>query len=114
MLTMLMLGLPVFYTVVWIVLFVRTRRTGLLVSLIMGLATVAGGFWSILQSRASTAGIGFLFLPAFAALSAGLALLFGRLRRHPHSVIRIAGWLCLVVSRSCAAPGVELFYAALA
>jgi hypothetical protein len=98
--TAFMLGLPAVYAVVCIVLLVRTRRAGLVVSLIMGAVTFAAGYWSIRQSRASTAGIGFLFLPTFAALSAGLALLFGRLRRHPHSGLRAAGGLCLVASVS--------------
>jgi len=95
-------GLPAIYAIVWIVLFVRARRAGLLVSLVMCVATFAAGYWAIWQSRASTAGIGFLFLPSAAALSGGLALLFGRLRLHPLSALRTAGWLCLAASGALA------------
>jgi hypothetical protein len=98
MLTAFMFGLPALYAMVWIVLFLRTRRAGLLVSLIMCVVTFGAGYWSIRQSRASTAGIGFLFLPTVAASSAGLALLFGRLRRHPHPLLRRTAWLCLLAS----------------
>jgi len=98
MLTAIMVGLPAVYAIAWIVLLVRARRAGLLVSLIMCVATFAAGYWAIWQSRSSTAGIGFLFLPSAAALSGGLALLAGRLRRAPRSVVRAAGWLCLAAS----------------
>jgi diketogulonate reductase-like aldo/keto reductase len=50
------------------------------------------------KPRASTAGIGFLFLPGAAALSGGLALVFGRLRRHSEPLIQFAAWLCLLAS----------------
>jgi hypothetical protein len=98
MLTAWMYGLPAFFAVVWVVLLVRARRAGLGISLIMCIATFAAGYWSIRQSRASTAGIGFLFLPGAAALSGGLALLFGRLRRHSKPSIRFGAWLYLLAS----------------
>lgn len=98
MLTAIMFGLPAVYAIVWIVLLVRARRAGLLLSLIMCVATFAAGYCAIRQSRASTAGIGFLFLPSVAALSGGLALLAGRLRGDRRSVLRAAGWLCLAAS----------------
>jgi len=103
MLTAFLFGLPAVYAVVWIVLLVRNRRTGLLVSLVICAVTFALGDWAILQSHASTAGIGFLFLPSVAALSGGLALLFGRLRRHPRHELRVAARLCL--SASVGIPG---------
>jgi len=102
MLTAFMFGLPLFYAVVWIALLVRSRRAGLLAGLIMFVVTFAAGYWAIRQSRASTAAIGFLFLPSAAALTGGLALLFGRLRRHPRSEFRAAGWACLLTSAGLA------------
>lgn len=102
MLTAFMYGLPALYAVSWVVLLVRTRRAGLLFSLSMCILTFAAGYWSIRQSRASTAGIGFLFLPSIAALSGGLALVFARLRRDSRSVLRAAAWLCLMASASLA------------
>ena len=98
MLTACLFGLPAFYAVVWVVLLVRARRAGLGISLIMCIATFAAGYWSIRQSRASTAAIGFLFLPSVAALSGGLALLFGRLRRHSKPSIQFVAWLYLLAS----------------
>jgi hypothetical protein len=98
MLTAFMFGLPALYAALWIVLFLRSRRVGLLVSLILCVVTCTAGYWAIRQSRASTAGIGLLFLPSVAALSGSLALLFGRLRRHPHPALRVAGWFCLLAS----------------
>lgn len=97
MLTLFILGLPAL-VVVWIVLLAQGRRAGLLVSLTMCLVTFGAGYWSIQQSRASTAGIGFLFLPSVAALSGALALLFGRMRRHPRLANQFAAWLSLLAS----------------
>ena len=91
-------GLPVFCVAVWIVLFVRGHRSGLLVSLLMCGMTVATGYWSIRQSRASTAGIGFLFLPGASALSGSLAALFDWWRRDPRPIARAAAWLPLLAS----------------
>jgi hypothetical protein len=93
-----MFGLPVFCAVAWVVLLVKGPRTGLLIGLIMCAVTFAAGYWSILQSRASTAGIGFLFLPGAGALSGLLAALFARLRTHPKPANRTAAWLCLAGS----------------
>jgi hypothetical protein len=103
MLTAFLFGLPILYAVVWIVLLVRNRRAGLFVSLIMCIVTFAAGYWSIWQSRSSTAGLGFLFLPSVAALSGGLTLLFGRLRRHPRRRSQVAAWLCLLAGVGIAA-----------
>jgi hypothetical protein len=98
MLSAFIYGLPVLSAVAWVVLLVRGRRTGLFIGLAMWVVTLAAGWWSIRQSRASTAGIGFLFLPGFAALSGALAWLFARLRRNPWPATRAAAWLCLLAS----------------
>ena len=44
MLTAFMFGLPTIFAVVWIVLLVRNRRAGLLVSLSMCIVTFAAGY----------------------------------------------------------------------
>jgi hypothetical protein len=93
-----MFALPVLCIVGWIVQLVRGRRTGLLAGLLMSGITVAAGYWSIMQSRASTAGIGVLFLPGAGALSGISATLFARLRRDPQKPTRVFAWLCLVAS----------------
>jgi len=104
MLSAFMYGLPVLFAVAWVILLVRGCRTGLLMGLTMCVVTLAAGWWSIRQSRASTAAIGFLFLPGFAALSGALAWLFARLRRKPWPATRAAAWLCLLAS---VGPGVS-------
>lgn len=98
MLQAFMFGLPVICVVAWVVLLVRGSKRGLVISLLMGGVTIAAGYWSIRQSRASTAGIAFLFLPSFAALSGALAAVFARLRRDSRPAARAAGWLCLLAS----------------
>jgi hypothetical protein len=52
------------------------------------------------QSRASTAGIGVLFLPGAGALTGLLAVAFARMRQHPQPLIRVGAWLCLAASLS--------------
>ena len=91
-------GLPVIYIFVWVVLLARGHRSGLLVSLLMCGVTAATGYWSIRQSRASTAGIGFLFLPGAIALSGSLAALFDWWRRDRRPTARAAAWLSLLAS----------------
>ena len=60
--------------------------------------TVAAGYWSIRQSRSSTAALGVLLLPFAGALSGLLAALFARLRRDPQPTTRGTAWLCLLAS----------------
>jgi len=98
MVTAFIFGIPVLYAAVWIGLLLRNRRAGLLVSLIMCGVTFGVGYWSIEQSRSSTSGIGFLFLPGAAALSGSLALVFGRLRRDPRAANRVVAFLCLLAA----------------
>lgn len=73
--------------------------TGLLAFvLVIGIGT-----WSILQSRSSTAGIGFLFLPPYAAIAGALANGAAILRSRPGIVRQISGWVGLLLSIAMAA-----------
>jgi hypothetical protein len=54
-------------------------------------AALVCGAWSILQSRSSTAGIGFLFLPFYALIPAAGGLLFGVGRKKSNRALMAAG-----------------------
>ena len=102
----LLLGLPLLFVAVWLVCLIRGPRTGLLLSLLLCAATIATGYWAIMQSRASTAGVGILFLPSIGAVSGFLALAFARLRRHSILALRAAAWVCLAAAFGVAVSGV--------
>jgi hypothetical protein len=68
------------------------------VSLLFCVALIIAGLWSITRSRASTAGIGILFLPAGGAIAGLLALLFVCGRRSPVEHRRVAAWVGLVAA----------------
>jgi hypothetical protein len=74
------------------------RRQGLLLSLALFAATGGAGYWSITQSRSSTAAIGLLFLPMLATTSGLLALAYARLRSADDRVARWFGALCLLAA----------------
>ena len=57
------------YVVVVLRLVATQRREGIAASLGCFLATLGAGTWHIMASRSSTASIGFVFLPALAAIS---------------------------------------------
>lgn len=84
---------PVICAIAWMVLMLRGPRAGLLPAALAAGALIAAGLWSIAQSRASTAGIGILFLPSLAALAGASAWVFGSFRRHAHPALRAAAWL---------------------
>jgi hypothetical protein len=81
--------------VVVITLLVRRKPRGLGVSLLFFAAAVATGIWAILQSRSSTAGIGFIGIPMLGALAGFLGLAFGRYRASAEPFRRIGAWLGL-------------------
>lgn len=74
---------------------VKRDPRGILASLVLFVAAFASGWWSIKQSRASTAGIGFLFLPLAATVSGFLALAFGRWRVVGDPAVKLIAWLAL-------------------
>jgi len=97
------LALPIAYVAWLVVLATRRRLADVGLSLLVAVATLAIGAWEILQSRASTAAIGFLFLPPLAAVAGSLALLYAGSRRARSRAIRYLGLVALV---ACAAPAV--------
>ena len=94
----LFFGLPLALGAGYVILLIRGERKGLLLSALTFCSTAAAGFWSIAQSRASTAGIGVLFLPGYGAVAGLLAWLFARFRQHPNTSGRAAAWLCILAS----------------
>ena len=92
------LGLPLAYVVAVVVLIFRRRGVDVGISVVVAGITIAAGSWAILQSRASTAGIGFVFLPTLAALAGGLALAYSASRRARSGVLRLLGVTALLAS----------------
>ena len=87
---LIVVPLAVFVICLTIVARTAGRRSALgLIALF--LATVAAGWWDIAQSRSSTAGIGFLFLPAMATVVGLLGAAGVGLRRSRSRVIRLIG-----------------------
>jgi hypothetical protein len=95
---LLFLGLPAAFLVGMGVLFFTQRRRGIATGLALFAASLIAGAWAILQSRSSTAGIGFLFLPAAGALAGALGWAFGNLRKAQILPLRAAGWVCLLAA----------------
>jgi hypothetical protein len=90
-----LLLLPLAYVVMLAVLWTTRRREALALSLAVFVGTLAAGAWAILQSRSSTAGIGFIFLPILATVAGGLVLAFGASRRSNHGALRVLGVVAL-------------------
>src|SRR5687767_13247249 len=88
------------YFVVLVVLAMKGRTKGIATSLIFFAVAVTVGYWSIIQSRSSTAALGFLWLPFLGTLVGFLGLVFGRWAREspPREPRRMLGWLALVAS----------------
>jgi hypothetical protein len=107
MLTVEFLLLPIVCLVAWVTLGVRRRWAALALSVAMCAATFGAGFWSIQQSRSSTAAIGVLFLPALASLSALPAAAFAAWRASTRPAVRAAAWVALIAS--LIAPVVAVF-----
>lgn len=92
------LGLPIVYLLGMALLFFTGRRKGLGSSLGSFALCLAAGVWAITRSRASTAAIGFLFLPYTAMLVGLLGLAFGYGRSAKYLGARIAGWASLAIA----------------
>lgn len=90
-----LLLIPIIFLVAAVILFVKRKRRGVVLAVVFYAIAIGIGGWSILQSRSSTAGIGFLFLPLIAVLPAFLAWAFRNLQDSPRTGLRILGWLCL-------------------
>ena len=96
--TLVLFGLPIAFLVGMSVLFFAKRRRGIAEGFGLFAVCSAAGAWAILQSRSSTAGIGFLFLPAMATLAGTLGWAFANLRRAGQLPLRAAGWVCLLAA----------------
>jgi hypothetical protein len=90
-----LLGIPIAYLVVLVTLLARREPRGLALSLLFVAVAVMTGVWAIQQSRSSTAGIGFLWIPLMGAFAGFLGLAFGRWRVSPEPARKIAGWIGL-------------------
>ncbi len=90
-----LLGIPCAYLVVVVVLVFRGDARGIGLSLFFFAASVASGVWAILQSRSSTAGIGFLGIPLLGGLAGFLGLAFGRWRVAPEPAKKALAWVGL-------------------
>lgn len=93
-----LVAIPIAYLVTLVILLFRKEGTALGLSLLFFAAAVATGVWSIMQSRASTAAIGFIFIPLMGAVAGFLGLVFGRYRRSSESPRRIFAWLALAAA----------------
>lgn len=87
---------PAAYLIGLGVLYFRGRRRGIATSLVAFALALAAGAWAVLQSRSSTAGLGFLFLPFIAVVAGALAWAFQNLRASRSLPARIAAWACLL------------------
>lgn len=90
------LGVPIAYLVaLGRLLFYKREPRGIGLSLLFLAIACSTGVWAILQSRSSTAGIGFLGIPFMGALGGFLGLAFGRYRTAADPPRRILAWVAL-------------------
>jgi hypothetical protein len=93
-LTILVLPIPY---VAWLVALLLRRRPGSAgFSVLVAAGTIAAGAWALVQSRSSTAGIGFLFLPVLGSIAGLSALAYTESRRAESPVLRALGLAALV------------------
>lgn len=94
------LFLPLVLIILWISAFARKRRRGLFLSLLFFGGTMTIGIWSIFQSRSSTAGIGILFMPFYAAISGSFAWGFAQLNNSSDVKRKFFSWVLLGLGTS--------------
>ncbi len=90
-----LIGAPIAYLIVLVNLLVQKDRKGIGVSLLFAALAAGTAYWSITQSRSSTAGIGILGLPLMLALGGFLGLAFGRWRASTHGGRSVGALLSL-------------------
>jgi len=94
----ILIALPIAY-LAWLgALAIKHRGREVSVSLLACAITIAVGAWAILQSRASTAGIGFIFLPILGCAAGGLVLAYLASRRAQSGIVRTVGLAALVAA----------------
>jgi len=97
MFLLLFLAVPLAYLITIVTLAARRNAGGLGLSLLFFAAAMISGAWAILQSRASTAGIGFLGIPLIGAAAGFLGLAFGRWRTSAAAERRVSAWIGLAL-----------------
>jgi len=90
-----LLGVPIAYLVVLVTLLARRSPRGIGVSILFCVLAAGTAYWSITQSRSSTAGIGFIGLPLIGALGGFLGLAFGRWRASTEPAGSVAAFIGL-------------------
>ena len=90
-----LLAIPALYAAVLVYLARKGDARGIGISILFFALTFATGFWSITQSRSSTAGIGFIFLPLMATVGGFFGLAFGRWRTSHEPARKVLGWLAI-------------------
>ena len=90
--------LPLAYVAGLVALLVKRRRSDVALSALFAAATVAAGAWSLVQSRSSTAGIGFIFLPMLGAVAGVLVLAYTQSRREESRLLRALGLAALAAA----------------
>ena len=104
---LMLITLPIAYLAWLAVLAVKRRGTEVGWSLLAFAITVAAGAWAILQSHASTAGIGFIFLPLLGCAAGGLVLAYVESRHSHNPALRALGFAALVGAAVPVAAGVR-------
>jgi hypothetical protein len=90
-----LVGVPIAYLVLVVYLLARKDRKGLGISVLLAALAAGTAYWSITQSRSSTAGIGMLGLPLMFGLGGFLGLAFGRWRASTHGGRSVGALLSL-------------------
>jgi hypothetical protein len=93
-----LLVLPVAFVVFEIIHLRKGNRMAAGIGVLCFALALATGAWSILQSRSSTAGIGFLFLPLMASGAGLLGLGFGVVRESAATSATTLAWLFAAVA----------------
>jgi hypothetical protein len=91
-------ALPIAYVAWMVALLVKRRPADVAISLLGAVATAAAGTWALVQSRSSTAGIGFIFLPMLASVTGMLVLAYAESRRAESPLFRGLGVAALVAA----------------
>jgi hypothetical protein len=90
-----LLLIPIVFLVAAVALFVMRKRRGLVMAVVFFALAIAAGFWTIMQSRSSTAAVGVIFLPMVAVLPGFLAWAFRALQYSANAALRVLAWTCL-------------------
>jgi hypothetical protein len=90
-----LIGVPIVYLAVVVMLAIRKDALAIAVSLLFACAVAATMIWSIRQSLSSTAALGYLGLPSLSALAGLLGAAFARWRTSAARARRIGAWLGL-------------------